>query len=107
MNAEYLPDIGHIIEGMFMSERCFGLYSTSIYFAEGLDFGVLRSDAPDVVRQVRALADSGVEIEDCNGAAIQARIPLQMLAQGMIFPENKGLRKMAQSGGNGSLHISH
>lgn len=81
------------------------MYSTQILFAEGLDYGLLRSDAPDVVLQVRA--QDGVTVLEFDGKTVHARVPLRLLAHGFLFPENRGLRKIAQSGGNGSLHISH
>ena len=81
------------------------MYSTSILFCDGLDYGLLRSDASDVVEQVRGQAN--VSVMEYDGKTVQARVPLHLLAKGFLFPENKGLRKMAQSGGNGSMHISH
>lgn len=81
------------------------MHSTQILFEDGLDYGLLRSDAPEVVRQVRA--QDGVAVVEFDGTTVYARVPLHLLAKGFLFPDNKGLRKMAQSGGNGSLHISH
>ena len=85
--------------------------STNIRFEDGLDYGVLRSDSPKVVQTVCMQSQISPEIvilDIGEGAgSIRAQIPLTLLAQGFLFPGNKGLRKMADSGGNGSLHISH
>ena len=38
---------------------------------------------------------------------IKARVPLSMIEQGLLFKDDKGIRKMAISGGNGTVHINH
>lgn len=70
-----------------------------------MDHCVLCSDCPDVVARVHA--QPGVTVVGGGEGQVCAHIPLHVLAQGFLFPENKGLRKMAESGGNGSIHISH
>lgn len=85
--------------------------STNIRFEEGLDYGVVRSNSPEVVQRICTQSQIEAEIVildiDREGDRICARVPLNLLAKGILFPENKGLRKMANSGGNGSMFISH
>lgn len=85
--------------------------STNIIFGEGLDYGELRSNSAAVVQSICVQSQISPEVVivdiDEKAGSIHARIPLELLAQGILFPENKGLWKMANSGGNGSIHISH
>lgn len=85
--------------------------STNILFEEGLDYGVLRSNSAEVVQSICTQSQISPEIVivdiDERAGSIHAQIPLKLLAQGILFPGNKGLWKMANSGGNGSIHISH
>lgn len=85
--------------------------STNIRFEEGLNYSFVRSDNPEIVKDIYGLskADQGVVIDDIDlyGGRIQARIPLQMLEEGRIFRGYQEIRKMAYAGGNASAHISH
>jgi len=85
--------------------------STNIRFEDGLDHAVVRSNSPEVVQLIctQSQIEPGIVIIDIDraGREICAQVPLALLARGMLFPENKGLWKMANSGGNGSLFISH
>ena len=87
------------------------MHATNIRFEDGLDYGVVRSNLPEVLQSICARSQCSPEIVilDIDRAAgwIVAQIPLHLLAQGLLFPGNKGLWKMANSGGNGSVFISH
>lgn len=89
----------------------FFVESTNIRFEDGMDHAVVRSNAAEVVQLIctQSQIEPGIVIVelDRNAKEICAQIPLALLARGMLFPENKGLWKMANSGGNGSLFISH
>lgn len=96
---------------MHCGKGVLALESTNIRFEEGLDYGVVRSNSPEVVQRIctQSQIDADIVILEIDRQAngICAQVPLNLLAQGILFPENKGLRKMANSGGNGSMHISH
>lgn len=85
--------------------------STNIRFEEGLDYGFVRSNSPEVVRDIYSLSKSNRDIVildiDLFADKIQARVPLTMLENGTLFKGDKGIRKMAFTGGNGAVHISH
>lgn len=89
----------------------FCVESTNIRFEEGLDHAVVRSNSPEVVQRIctQSQIEPGIVILDIDREAkeICAQVPLVLLAKGFLFPKNKGLWKMANSGGNGSLFIAH
>lgn len=85
--------------------------STNIRFEEGLDYGFVRSNSPEVVKDIYGLSKANRDVVildiDLFADRIQARIPLTMLEEGKLFKDDKGIRKMAVSGGNGAVHIYH
>lgn len=85
--------------------------STNIRFEEGLDYGFVRSNSPEVVKDIYGLSKANRDVVildiDLFADRIQARVPLTMLETGMLFKDDKGIRKMAVSGGNGAVHIYH
>ena len=85
--------------------------STNIRFEEGLDHAVVRSNSTEVVQRIctQSQIEPGIVILSIDREAreICAQGPLTLLAKGLLFPENTGLWKMANSGGNGSFFISH
>lgn len=84
---------------------------TNIRFEEGLDYGFVRSNSPEVVRDIYGLSKENRDVVildiDLFADRIKARVPLSMIEQGLLFKDDKGIRKMAISGGNGTVHINH
>ena len=84
---------------------------TNIRFEEGLDYGFVRSNSPEVVRDIYGLSKENRDVVildiDLFTDRIKARVPLSMIEQGLLFKDDKGIRKMAISGGNGTVHINH
>lgn len=84
---------------------------TNIRFEEGLDYGFVRSNSPEVVRDIYGLSKENRDVVildiDLFTDRIKARVPLSMIEKGLLFKDDKGIRKMAVSGGNGTVHINH
>ena len=84
---------------------------TNIRFEEGLDYGFVRSNSPEVVRDIYGLSRENRDVVildiDLFADRIKERVPLSMIEQVLLFKDDKGSRKMAISGGNGTVHINH
>ena len=87
------------------------MQSTHIRFEEGLDYGYVSSNSPEIVQDIYGLSKAHRDVVildiDLFADRIQARVPLAMLERGMLFQNDKGVQKLAVSGGNGTVHISH